>query len=222
MGNKVKYPDFGQRMNEAADENRDHIPSQHHGRLQWVADEMGKFGHKMVMETARKWFAGETMPRANTMKLLANVMRADQAWLVTGQKSSISQKELKSRNALATGAVNLIAGMIQMAGGTIAFPDSEKAVQKADLQAIIRGAMYSIHVAVGHRTEAGWHFSVPVEAVENFILGICPLGSFHYLLIDLDREKLEDEGRRKLGMIEVTLGEDFSGWRRIESFAYRI
>lgn len=208
-------------MNQAADANP-RVPPAHYGRLQWLADEMSKLGHEMVMETARKWFAGETIPRPNTVKLLAQVMGADPAWLTLGQTSSVSTKEIKTRNALATGAVNLMAGMIQMAGWNIAFPGKAEALRKVDLQAIVKGAMYSIHVVVGFPVAEGWGFGVPVDAVGNFIIGVCHLNGFNYTLVELDTERLEELGTRKGGMIEIRVPANFEGWREIDSFSERL
>lgn len=218
MANVVKYPDFGKRVNQAADENA-RVPLANYGRLQWLVDEMGKLGHEMVMETARKWFAGETMPRNAAAKLLAQVLQVDPAWLTLGQRSSVIPKEQRQRNALASGAVNLIAGMIQMAGWSIAFPTSENSV---DLQAIIRGAMYSFHVVVGVRAGGDWEFAVRSEAMDNFVIGVCEVAPFQYALVELDQETLEAKGRLKGGVVYLTLPEDFINSRRIESFAGRL
>lgn len=218
VANKVKYPEFAQRMKQAADANP-RVPLANYGRLQWLVDEMGKLGHEMVMETARKWFAGETMPRNAPAKLVAQVLTVTPAWLALGDHPPVVDHDTKQRNALASGAVNLVAGMVQMAGWSVAFPTPKDGV---DLQAIIRGAMYSFHVVVGVRTGGDWDFAVPSIAIDNFVIGVCQLASLQYVLVELDKETLEVKGRLKGGVVYISVPDDFIGSRRIESFAARL
>lgn len=222
MANEARYPEFALRMAQAADANKN-VPLPNHGRLQWIADEMGKMGHSMTMETSRKWFAGETMPRTAAAKLLAHVLSVDPAWLTLGQPSTVGANELKQRNALASGAVNLVVGMIQMDGWNVAFPKrGENGTKAVDFHAIIRGAMYSVNVAVGKRSQSDWEFAVPIDALGNLIIGVCRSSPFNYALVELETETLEEAGRRKGGVIEISIPGDLSGLRRIESFADRL
>ena len=73
-----------------------------------------------------------------------------------------------------------------MCGGYPAFPtDDDTRVQdrKIDLYAVIRGAQFSFHVAVGDLTENRVRFTVPVEAAEDaFVIGVVRTGELVCLL----------------------------------------
>lgn len=149
---KVVHPDFARRMQQACDGNPN-VPPVNYGRLGWFSSEIEKrFGKQVTIETVRKWFAGETIPRPQMMGYLAAVLEVDHAWLAVGKATEMTEKQQRVRNAVADGAVNLIAGMIQICGGYPAFPtenDRRAKESKIDLYAVIKGAQYAFHVAMG-------------------------------------------------------------------------
>lgn len=221
MPAKIKYPDFGQRMIQAADVNPK-VPPMNHNRLGWIVDQMqSRFGHSVTKETVRKWFAGETIPRAEASKYLAQIMEQSPEWLLLGVRTGVDTKTTKARNALASGAVNVVAGMIQMAGWHVAFAKKEDEA-KYDFEVIIRGAKYQMHIASGRLVGGDWDFAIPTEAKDSFVIGLCPISPTCFTLIEIDQEHLEEVGSAKRGSYEITVHESFEGWRKIESFAERL
>lgn len=218
MVQTAKYTDFSRRLEQACADNP-HVPPHNFGRLRWFADELAKHGVEVRQETIRKWFAGETRPREKPLAALAKILRADSAWLLVGSTSGITEKEARVRNAAADGAVNLVAGLVQMHGARPAFPrqDDEFAQKhKIDLYAIIKGVQYPFHVTLFHEGKA----IVPFEAEGSFVLGVIPLSPTSFKLVEVDREGLAAAGKRKSGFIEIT--EDSYPWREIESFQERL
>lgn len=153
------------------------------------------------------------------MTALAQILKADKAWLYAGTSSNITLKEARIRNAVADGSVNLVAGLVQMHGGHPAFPlesDEFAKKNKVDLYAIIKSVQYPFHIALFHEGKA----TVPIEALGAFVLGVIPLSPTSFKLVELDQEGLESAGTRKSGFIEVTT--DAHPWRQIDSFANRL
>ncbi len=91
------------------------------------------------------------------MTCLAKVLDVDEAWLSLGINPVESPTEKKVRNAVADGAVNYVAGLIQMAGGTIAFPDKSEGY---DLFTIINGRKHQIEIKTARQENN--HFEVRV------------------------------------------------------------
>lgn len=222
---KIAHPDFSTRMHQACDGNPK-VPPQNFGRLGWFKAQFEeRFDHSVTIETVRKWFAGEARPREKPMQYLAQILAVDHSWLALGTEPDVTEKERKVRNASADGAVNVIAGLIESGGGRPAFPledDGRARAEKIDLYAVIRGAQYAFHIAAGMRHDDGWHFTVPVEALNTLVLGVMVEGT-NVTVLELDREGIEQRGRRKAGHFEVTdaHGED-SAWTRITSFSHRL
>lgn len=225
MKEKIAHPDFAVRMQQAADANPN-VPPVNYGRLGWVVEALAsKFEYATNVETVRKWFAGETMPRQKPAKLLAEVLNVTPEWLTLGASTDLGIKERKARNALAEGAVNVIVGMVQMAGWNVAFPDAadgDARKQKIDFYAIIRGAKYSFHIVAAVRNGGDWKVSVPAEALETFLIALMPLTSTSFNLIELPKETLLERGKHKGGSVDVMIPEGMDDWRQIKSFAERL
>jgi transcriptional regulator with XRE-family HTH domain len=226
---KVVHPDFAKRLEQAAESNP-HVPLPNHGRLGWFVKQFeDRFEVSITVETVRKWFAGEVRPRAKMVSRLAQVLQVDEAWLSVGSVSDMTKRQRRARNAAADGAVNVIAGLISLDGGTPAFPDPgdiKAEAQRVDLYAIIRGAQYSIHVVLGETIKGGWRITVPVEATECLVLALVPTDIFCFQVLEIDPVILDEKGQRKRGSIEVEIGEDMrSGgheWKEVTTFSERL
>lgn len=224
---KIIHPEFAQRMQSACDSNPN-VPPQNHGRLGWFSTEIERRFHKSVtIETVRKWMSGETIPRPKMMGYLAAVLEVDHAWLAVGSAPDLSQKEKRVRDATADGAVNLVAGMIQMDGGHPAFPvpgDDRAAKSKVDLYAVIKGVQYAFHVAVAQLTDDGAVLSVPAQSVgEILVLAIFRTGAFSYRIFELEAEKIKAEGKRKADTYAVQMpAQPDASWKEIQSFSQRL
>ncbi len=139
----IRDKGFARRI-ETACENHPHAPSGH-GRQKWVREQLEAQGTTVSPEAVRKWFAGEARPKPAMMKQLASILEVDEAWLSLAIVPDVTPREQSKLNAQAAGAVNYVAGLIQMGGGTIAFPEESEG-HSADIFAIISGKRRSIQI----------------------------------------------------------------------------
>lgn len=210
----ILHPEFARRLNQACDQHP-HCPPLHRGRLGWVREQLAKAGGTASNETVRKWLEGENKPRQEKGVLLAQILEVDDAWLLLGYAPEMSPREHKARNAEADGATNLIAGFIRMDGGHPAFPDEDGPVH---LHAIIRGAKYDLHVALGDVDGSSVRFFVPPLYADMTVLGVVREG-FSIDVFELTPEIIEQYGTRRGGSIEVEV--EGSTLQRIETFSQR-
>lgn len=225
---KRPHIDFARRLLTACDGNP-HVPAPNFGRLRWFEEQLlSRFGITVTREGVRKWFDGVALPRTESMHALAQLLEVDLSWLSLGT-SNVPPREQKLRNAEADGAVNLVAGLIQMSGANPAFPaagDARAATNHIDIYAIIRGAQYAIHVAVGSEVDGGFKFSVPIGAQDCVVIGVVKREGFAVDLLELDSEGLIEHGKRKGGTIDLVVNPNYRTenhtWRQIKSFAERL
>ena len=212
----IRDPAFGKRLEQAAAQHP-HCPPKGRGRLRWVSEQMAAKGEPVSNETVRKWFEGEVKPENDRGVRLAEVFGVDASWLTLGIDVHERPRERKIRNAMADGAVNLVAGMIQLDGGHPAFPEGEAG--PVDIHAIIRGAKYDFHVSLGEVTGRKAKFVVPAMLDGVIVIGVIRDG-FVYDLFEVTPEVIEEYGTNHGHSIEVDV--DGAKLRRIESFATRL
>lgn len=219
----IREPDFARRLDQACD-GHSQVPPKHSGRLTWVQRELsGRFKEDVSVETVRKWFAGEAKPRPDKLAKIAQLLEVDVAWLSLGVDQNMQPREQKVRNAMADGAVNLVAGLIQMDGGFPAFPaEGDKSAKKnhVDLHAIIKGAKYDLHISLGTPDGKDWRFSVPTTYETLVVLGVVKDG-FNIQIVEIPAETIES-GERHGGSITVVMDEVEAKMRRVESFKTRL
>lgn len=205
----IRDAEFARRLQSAC-EGHAHCPGMHHGRLTWIVRELkSRFDVTVSVESVRKWFAGEAKPRPDKTKMVAELLGVDVGWLQIGIDPALAPRERKIRNAMVDGAVNMVAGFIQMDGGFPAFPDTEGTI---DIHAIIRGRKYDFHVALAD--ESG-RFAVPSDHEGVTVLGILRKGFCADVF--LIPAEVIDQGRRHGGSIEVAV--PVETLRRVETFA---
>lgn len=217
---------FAQRLALACDGNAK-VPPYNFGRLTWFKNQLlERFGETASVETIRKWFAGEVKPRPDKVKVLAEMLEVDEGWLSLGIEPELQPREQKVRNAMADGAVNLLAGVIQMNGGHPAFPkpDDKRATKEhIDLYAIIKGAQYGFHVSLGQPVDKQTvKFTLPTNYDGAFQMGIVQEDSTRFLFVELTGQTVSEHGVRKGGSIEVTVPQAELKLRQIKSFRDRI
>ncbi|PZR89785.1 MAG: hypothetical protein DI537_20490 [Stutzerimonas stutzeri] len=112
----------------------------------------------------------------------------------------MSEQEKRHHNANAKGAVNLVAGMIQLAGGSIAFPTQGETI---DLYAIIGGQQHSIIVRSGRHIELSLHaFNVPINHSSSVVLFVSQHTETSYSIYRVPTELIEG-GDKKGGYVEL-------------------
>jgi hypothetical protein len=211
-----RYEDFAKRLNSCADVSPD-VPQLGAGRLTFVREKLASIGVQVTLEAVRRWFSGQAMPRRQYAELLAEVLRADAQWLLEGQGTPHRERQ-RERNALAGGAVNLVAGLIQLDGGVIAFPDENEPF--VDVHAIISGRHFPIRVVVADDHEDwGVGFALPGAPSGAIYVGVVRTTGLKYslylispLAIDAGRPDrasryvcLRDEGVRQISSFQKVL-----------------
>lgn len=193
----IRDKEFAKRL-EIACENNPHCPTeQYRGKQKWVYDSLEEqFGIKVSPEAVRRWFAGEMRPRPKTIAALARLLDVDTAWLTLGTKPDMQPKEQKARNAVADAAVNLVAGIIQMQGGHVAFPEANEA--DVDMFAIINGRQHAIEVRLEFKMDSmKRRFMVRRDSGKNLVIGVVPLEietGFGFQLLLLDPKQGDSRG----------------------------
>lgn len=206
---RIKDPDFAKRIERAMDVHPE-IPPPGHGRLKWFVQAFAtRYDVTLTPETIRKWLRGISFPRLERRKQLADILGMGEGWLITGDGAPVDAKERRLRNAEVDGAVNVIAGLIQMDGGYPAFPGTtarDTAREGVDLYAVIRGAHYAFNIATAVPVEDGeWKVLVPTKRTELLVLAVIRTGSLGVDVIELDDEAIVTHGRFSAGAVSVPL-----------------
>lgn len=213
---------FSQRLNTACDQNQ-HIPPYGMGRQTWVKEQMG-----VSHEAVRKWFLGQSRPRPDKLRQLANVLEVDEAWLALGIKGDLDPREKRARSLNIEGAVNAVTGLLQLNGAHCAFPgETDPAASYVDIYVINRGVQLSIHVSLAKEGPPGqFKFVVPKEYDRCKVVGVVHPRPNRLHLLNMDHDMLDKYAVRKGGFVEVMVdyrdGHYWSAadkWTRIESFA---
>lgn len=213
---------FAKRLNVACDGHPE-IPPYGQGRQTWVKEHLG-----VSHEATRKWFTGESRPRPDKMRELARTLEVDEAWLSLGITPDLEPRERRARNRQAEGAVNLITGLIQLNGGSCAFPDSkDPRGAYVDVYAIVRGTSYAVHASLAQPLAAGqFNFVIPKEYQDCRVLGLVHARPMRVHVIDMTTDMIDRYKVRKGGYFTITMNYHestyWSGsekWQRIDNFA---
>lgn len=221
----IRHRDFAQRLERACDSN-DYVPEYNKGRLTWISTELKRrFGIIASVETVRKWFEGVMKPKADKLSALAQLLEVDEVWLSMGVEPDLSPREMKARNATADGAVNVLTGFIQIAGGNPAFPsegDVRARENHIDLYAIIKGAQYAFHVALARDEDDGYRFVVPSTYRDVFVVGAIPIQGPGMTFVELPADVIESLGVRRGNGLDVVLPKSDVSAYLIKSFSERL
>lgn len=197
----IRDKEFAKRLNEACN-NNSHVPPYNFGRLTWIRKNMLEYQQeKISTETVRKWLSGESRPRPTKMKKLADLLQVEESWLSLGIKSNMDTKQRAARNVMASGAASILAGFIQIAEGSIAFPDGES---DEDFTAIIGHKKYEVHtsLAIAHDNDM-YRFSTPVNHTSLTIVGAIPTSHTNIIFLKLSNETLKKYGVLRGGHLEI-------------------
>ncbi len=221
----IRDPEFAKRLWLACDNNPS-VPPYNKGRLVWIKDRLAeRFDESVSIETVRKWFAGEVKPRDRKVSLIAQILEVDEGWLSLGIEPELTPRDQKARNAQASGAVNVLAGLIQMNGGHPAFPDANDkraADGFVDLYAIIKGAQYAFHVCLGQKVDAdSYRFAVPANYQDAFQMGVILTAATEVMLLEIPEEMI-GSGMRRGATIDVVMTDVEAKLRQITDLTKRL
>lgn len=190
---------FAKRLEQAC-ANHPRAPSGH-GQQTWVRKALEeRFNVTLSPEAIRKWFAGEARPRTTTMMQLAEVLGVDEAWLALGISPAAEPRAKAKLNALASGAVNLVAGHIQLAGGTIAYPEKDAGF---DLFAIIEGRQIAIEVKLASQDPQS---RISFASTDKTAIAVVPTErSTLYRYFRIQSELLNAHGNNRGGYTDISL-----------------
>lgn len=175
-----------------------------HGRQKWLREQLdSRFRRKVSAEALRKWFAGEARPRPAIMTEIAVILEVDEAWLSLGITPDTTLAERRHQNALVSGAVNVVAGMIQMSDGHIAFPDTTDT--QVDLYAIIQGRQHSLIIRSMREQADAVTLTVPAGHERSIVICVAQRDPTTYSLLRLPSDVIAKSGNRKGGYFEVSV-----------------
>lgn len=162
------------------------------------------------------------MPRQGVLVTLAEILRVDAGWLAVGTPAKSGSNDRNGFEIGSSGAVNLIAGFVQLDGGMAAFPgDEEISRQKGvDLHAIIRGVKYDFHIATGVKKKDVVTFRVPFSVSDIIILGVIRDETFTIRVFELQWTDVIGRGKAENGHYVLQL--DTTVDREISTFAERL
>jgi hypothetical protein len=203
----VRDLEFARRLSGACDDHA-HVPPYNFGRLKWIREHLkADFSVSVSMETVRKWFAGEARPRPDKMRKLATMLNVDEAWLSLGIAPEMGRQERKSFNTSATGAVNMVAGLIELNGGRTAFPnEGDERTRNTNLGAIIKGVGHAFYVTLGYPTNQHpeeYRFTYPPKRTDVIILGVVHSSALACDFIRFPDEALDAHEIKKGGHAEI-------------------
>lgn len=100
-------------------------PPGEYGRLTWLKRELEtRAGLSVSVNTVHKWVHGTALPRPDNITCLSKVLKVDQVWLAMDRKPVANAETQAASASRATGAVMLLAGLIELGGGRVSFPET--------------------------------------------------------------------------------------------------
>lgn len=211
---EIRDPDFAKRFVQACDQHPD-VPPFSSGRLVWVQRNLLlRYNIDVTVESVSKWYQGMTRPRTGKMKALAAILEVDEAWLSmgVGPHTKVRARDRQLRDASVEGALNVVAGFIQMNGGRPAFPDEndKRALdQNIDIYAIIKGAQMNFHVSTCQDAGDGnLTFSIPAKHDEIIVVGVVPVEPLHCVFLEITGDIINEHGDLKGGYRQLHVTRD--------------
>lgn len=193
---------FARRFEEACSLS-EHVPEFNDGRLRYIQEELAKHGISVSRETVRKWSAGETRPRRDKMRALAQILRVDEAWFAMGVKPTLAP--VKEQVANVEGSINLVAGIFAMNGANYAWPSEPD--ESLHFVTIYKSRQYSVYVAAGEVSSSGVKFYFPNKYEGKLLIGFIKRGPMTFDLYRIPENMVSKAGKKKGGYIEVSATE---------------
>ncbi|PAL23600.1 hypothetical protein CD928_05905 [Sphingopyxis sp. GW247-27LB] len=193
----------------------------HQGRYVYLVEQMEKYDVSITMETARKWFKGETIPTQEKMVYLTRIMNVDLNWLSMGEVAASEAAARRHLKDEADSTVNIVYDLLLAAGARARFADGDDAKKHGvDLHVVIKGASYKFCVVTGEYVDKSSARFMQREAGEDVItLGVISEDDdFRFNIFDLSQATIAAGSDGWSAPMAVSDLEE----RRIRSFAQRI
>lgn len=190
---------FVRRLNQACDLSP-LVPEPNKGRQTYLATKLD-----IATESVSKWFKGVSMPRPETMTELSKLLDVDQSWLAFGIQPEIPHSERKVHAERSDGAVQLVWGLITLAGGHCGVPSkNDTRSTYIDFYATLRGTIFPVYVALAREISRD-HYDVilPKEFAELRSIAVIPLAPGRYHCLDMLAPLVDVHKIRKGGSIIV-------------------
>lgn len=210
---QVPHGAFAMRLNQVVDESG-MVPPFNQGRYTWIKEKLEqRYGIAVTRETVRKWVHGETIPRNEKLRALAGLFDVDEGWLAFGVKSDADLKERRSEVLPDSGAVSLVAGLIQLSGGNCALPEPGDENAFVDIYAIVNRRQRMIAARLGEDIGRDRvRFSVPNEFEKCKVIGVVRTGFACFDLFLISSAQIGSYGERRGSYIDVTAISRATGW----------
>lgn len=159
----IREPEFSSRLVRSVEQHPD---AAGWGRQRWLKAQLEeKCGETVSPEAISRWFAGEVRPRPKMISNIARVLGVDETWLTMGSPQD-------RRAATRDGAVNYVAGLIQLDGNHIAFPSDQTNAAQPDIFAIIDGQQFQFQVKRAQRDGETWRLPIPTIIDGGLLLAV--------------------------------------------------
>ncbi len=176
---------FSRRLEQACDVAR--LPGYRNGRQSTIAEVAG-----VTAEAARRWFAGESMPRVQTLTKLAAYLKVDPSWLSAGDGAPAVDPADRRKAGAAQGLTLVVAGLMKMGGAAVAFSEDDS------FTAIRRGRQFIVQVV----SAKGSVFEVSPD-YEKYFLVAAYAENGHMLFCELDHDLVRAAAAPRNGRFRV-------------------
>lgn len=114
--------EFGKRFRAALETFALDYPDGY-GVVTGFRNKMANMGREFTIQSVHKWHTGQSRPREDKIKFIAKALGCDPVWLSLGEMPTGSAVEVPHAAQLARGAVLVVAGLIEIAGGRVTYPE---------------------------------------------------------------------------------------------------
>lgn len=190
------HRDFAQRLKQACDSNST-IPELGRGRQVHIAKKMD-----VSQEAVRRWLEGESKPRPQLMKKLAEMLRVDEAWLSIGSEPTLGRREKRIYSSQVEASAYIVFGLFMANGHSCAFAQDED--DTVDFYAIKAGQQKMVSVTTGMMIEEGV-YDLPVKRSYQNTINIVaiPISKTRFEILVLDIEGVDEYAEKQDAFIHV-------------------
>jgi hypothetical protein len=211
--NKLPYKDtgFSKRLMDACIRSP-HVPTGEDGNSRpgtkvWIRDQLKfRFGRDVTKVAIGRWFQGTATPRPEILKELAELLQVDEGWLAVGSTPLANTPQEKRKIAISEdGAVNYVAGAIQLSGGSVEFPKTND--PGVDMYAIINNSRYVIQVKRAIPDEGGIaKIALSPEYQDKIVIALFDSKTpFSYYLVRIPSGVIKADGQLRGDYIELSI-----------------